>query len=674
MTAHPSHINEVPEAQSAIQAKCVHPSGGFAEFTQQEIEQSISNRFEKIALLHANRIAVKSGNQSVTYDELNRIANRIAQALLLRFGTGEERIVLLLDHDAPLVAAILGVLKAGKVFVVLDPSFPKARMEYVLADSQAGAVLSSSKTLSLARELEPDTSRLMNIDELDVGLSVENAHISVPPERLSYIVYTSGSTGRPKGVMQNHRNLLHEAMVYGNGLRISMHDRMALLYSCSASQGLKIVFAALLNGAALYLFDLKKGGFNLLADWLARERITIYCSIPIVFRELASVLDAQHVFPNLRIIQLGSDAATPKEIEDYRRHFSASAILIIRFGSSEAGTLTRFFIDGETPPVYRGVRVGYAVEDTQILLLDAGDSGKAAGANDPGEIAVRSRYLSPGYWRLPELTEARFQPAPNGDQRIYLTGDLGRTLTDGCLEYIGRKDDQVKVRGYAVAMAEIEAALLIHDSVKEAVVVARENASAEQQLVAYLVSTGMPVVAVSELRTFLKGILPDYMIPAVFVTVDALPRLPGGKVDRQALPVSLASRPKLQTVFLAPRTRAEEIIAGIWSEVLSLDEVGVDDDFLDLGGHSLAATRIVSRVINEFQIELPLQVVFQSPTVARMARVITEYQAQVLGEGRLDGIVAELESIADEGARGGLKNAHDPTDNGPDGPRAIEDA
>jgi acyl carrier protein len=201
-------------------------------------------------------------------------------------------------------------------------------------------------------------------------------------------------------------------------------------------------------------------------------------------------------------------------------------------------------------------------------------------------------------------------------------------------------------------MAEIEAALLIHDSVKEAVVVARESASAEQQLVAYLVSTGKPVVAVSELRTFLKGILPDYMIPSVFVTVDALPRLPGGKVDRQALPVSISSRPKLQTVFLAPRTRAEEIIAGIWSEVLSLDEVGVDDDFLDLGGHSLAATRIVSRVINEFQIELPLPVVFQSSTVARMAEVIAEYQAKALGEGRLDGIVAELESLADESASG----------------------
>jgi acyl carrier protein len=288
-------------------------------------------------------------------------------------------------------------------------------------------------------------------------------------------------------------------------------------------------------------------------------------------------------------------------------------------------------VDGETPPAYRGVRVGYAVEDTEILLLDAVDRGKAAGANEPGEIAARSRYLSPGYWQLPELTQARFQPAPNGGERIYLTGDLGRALPDGCLEYFGRKDHEVKVRGYTVAFAEIEAALLSHDSVKEAVVIAREGASAERLLVAYLVATGKPVVTVSELRTFLTGRLPDYMVPSAFVTLNALPHLPGGKVDRQALPVSISSRPKLQTAFLAPRTRAEEIIAGIWSEVLSMDEVGVDDNFVDLGGHSLAAIRIVSRVVDEFQIELPLQVVFQSPTVARMAAVITEYQAKVLG-------------------------------------------
>jgi acyl carrier protein len=209
-------------------------------------------------------------------------------------------------------------------------------------------------------------------------------------------------------------------------------------------------------------------------------------------------------------------------------------------------------------------------------------------------------------------------------------------------------------------MAEIEAALLSHDSVKEAIVVAREDASPERQLVAYLVATGKPVVTVSELRTFLKGRLPDYMVPSAFVTMDALPVLPGGKVDRQALPIWISSRPKLQTAFLAPRNRAEEIIAGIWSEVLSLDEVGVDDNFLDLGGHSLAATQVVSRVIKEFQIELPLQVVFQSPTVARMAAVVTGYQAKGLGEERLHGIVAELESITDEGAREVLNDPERP--------------
>jgi acyl carrier protein len=371
-------------------------------------------------------------------------------------------------------------------------------------------------------------------------------------------------------------------------------------------------------------------------------------------------LGPEDVFPDLRIVQLGSDAVTPREIEDYRKHFSANAILIIRLGSSEAGTLRRFFIDGETP-VYRGVRVGYAVEGTEILLLDAVDNEKMAGVDEPGEIAAKSRYLSPGYWRLPELTKARFLPASDGDQRIYLTGDLGRVLSDGCLEYIGRKDHQVKVRGYTVAIAEIEAALLSHDSVKEAVVVTREAVSTEQQLVGCLVAAGKPIPTVSELRTFLKGRLPDYMIPSAFVTMDALPLLPGGKVDRKVLPASISNRPNLDTPFVAPRTQVEETVAGIWSEVLSLDEVGVHDNFFDLGGHSLAATRVVSRVIKEFQIELPLQSLFRSPTVARMAGVIIENQARVLGAGGLDRIVAELESITDEGARGLLANGVKPS-------------
>ena len=340
--------------------------------------------------------------------------------------------------------------------------------------------------------------------------------------------------------------------------------------------------------------------------------------------------------------------------------FRETSILVIRLGSTETGSLGRYFIDSvESRAFHERVPVGYAVQDTHILLLD--ENGKDVEFNRIGEIAAQSRYLSPGYWRMPELTEARFLPDPNGgDQRIYLTGDLGRILPDGCLEHFGRKDHQVKIRGFSVAVAEIEAALLSLESIKEAVVVGRGDSSAEQQLIAYLVAARNPAPTVSELRTVLRGKLPDYMIPSAFVEMDALPLLPTGKVDRQALPALVPARPALDTSFVTPRTGVEETIAGIWSEVLALNTVGVHDNFFDLGGHSLTAARVVSRVIKEFLIEVPLQSLFQSPTVAEMAAVITENQAKVLRDGGLERIVAELESMSDEGARRRLAEANKP--------------
>ena len=261
MSSPSNYFSKLPPEQEAILAKCFHPTGTFVEFTKEEVEQSIPERFEKIVRLHPDRIAVSTRNHSLSYKELNKTANQIAHAILSEQGERDEPIVLLLDNDAPMIAAILGVLKAGKMFVALDPSFPKARMAFILEHSQAGVVVSNSKSLSLAMELVQDARRLVNIDEFDSGLSVENTGVSISPDGLSCIVYTSGSTGRPKGVMQNHRNGLHEAMIYTNGLHVCRDDRLALLYSCNTSQGSKIIFSALLNGAALCYSILRRRGW-----------------------------------------------------------------------------------------------------------------------------------------------------------------------------------------------------------------------------------------------------------------------------------------------------------------------------------------------------------------------------------------------------------------------------
>jgi acyl carrier protein len=265
---------------------------------------------------------------------------------------------------------------------------------------------------------------------------------------------------------------------------------------------------------------------------------------------------------------------------------------------------------------------------------------------------VRSLYLSAGYWGRPDLTEAKFKPDPQGgDKGLYFTGDLGFRLPDGCLIHKGRKDFRVKIRGYGVEIAEVEKALRHHASIKDVVIVARPNEAGEARLVAYFTSSTQPTPSVSEVRTLLKAKLADYMIPSAFVMLDALPLTPNGKVDRKALPDPGTSRPELDSAYVAPKTLIEQELANIWGEVLSLNQIGIYDNFFDLGGHSLAATRVVSQVIKQFQLELPLQSLFQSPTVAEMASVIAENQAKKLAEKDLNRILSELESLSDEEAQ-----------------------
>jgi non-ribosomal peptide synthetase component F len=260
-------MNESPEPgfkltpeQQAIWDKCFHPSGKFIEFSEEDVETSIPERFEKIAGRFPDRLAVEVTNRTLTYQELNQAANRLAHGILAHQGQRQEPIALFMEHDSPLIAAIVGVLKAGAVCVVLDPSFPKARSVFLLEDSQAGLLITDSKNLSLAIEYAQDRCRFVNIDELDSGLSNDNPGLSIAPDHFAFLVYTSGSTGQPKGVIQNHRNLLHDSRLYCNGLHICTDDRVALLYSCGVSQGLKITFSTLLNGASLCLFDLRRKG------------------------------------------------------------------------------------------------------------------------------------------------------------------------------------------------------------------------------------------------------------------------------------------------------------------------------------------------------------------------------------------------------------------------------
>jgi len=641
---------KLPPSQELLQAKCFHSTGTFVEFNKDEIEQSIPKRFEEQARKYSNRTAVVTRNQTLTYDQLNQGVDRLAGAILHQRGGRQEPIALLLEQSASAISTILGVLKAGKIYVPLDTTYPQARIEYILEDSQAPVIVTNNRNFLLARKLAKHNGcQLLNIDELDPISFVEEPDSHISPDSLAWILYTSGSTGQPKGVVQTHRNVLHDIMNYTNAFHICQADRLILLTSYSVVDTVRTMYGALLNGASLYPVDVKKDGLTHLADWLNHHQITIYRSFSTLFRHFIDTLDGDQQFPKLRLLYLCGEPVYRRDLELYKKQFSPDCIFVNGIGSTECLTYRWNLMDKKIQVNDNNVPVGYPLEDIEVLLLD--DDGKEVAFNEIGEMSVRSRYLSPGYWRRPELSQVKFLSDPNGgDERIYRTGDLGLILDDGCLVHMGRKDFQVKIRGYRIEVGEIEAALLNIDNIKEAVVILREDRPRDRYLAAYIVPSRQPALSITALRHALAEKLPGYMVPSAFIILDTLPLLPNGKLDRQRLPYPDSSRPNLDTPFIVPETSVEQALAKIWAEVLNVNHVGTHDNFFDLGGHSLAATRIVSRVIKHFQVDLPLQSLFQSPTVAEMATVIAEHQGKKLDQKELGDILVKLESLTEEEA------------------------
>ena len=366
--------------------------------------------------------------------------------------------------------------------------------------------------------------------------------------------------------------------------------------------------------------------------------------IPTPLRHFLSTLAAEQRFPDLRLVVLGSEPFQKTDVDLCRRYVSSTCVLVNRLGATETLNVCFYFVDSVTPVVGGALPAGYTVPDKEVLLLD--DSGRCVTCGEVGEIAVRSPYLALGYWRKPKLTEAAFLSDPsNGAGRTYLTGDLGRFRSDGCLEYLGRKDFQIKVRGHRIEVSEIEMILRQHPKVREAAVAGRSQPVGETKLVGYIEPRHGAELTVAEVRSFLKGKLPDYMVPTYFVFLDALPITPTGKLDRGALPepeITAASPEQ----YVAPRTPLEEVLAEIWAGVLKLEKASIHDNFFELGGHSLLASQVVAQVQARMGVAVPLRVMFDCPTLAELALAIAVKQAEQVGETALNKVLAELEEAS----------------------------
>jgi amino acid adenylation domain-containing protein len=586
-------------------------------FVREAIEQPIHGRFEQQVDRHPDRLAVRSATLSLNYRQLDQLANRMAHGILARRGSESEPVGLLFPQGAPLIAAILGVLKAGKLYVPIDPADPPARIAHTLDDAGAALLLTERADSAELASLAGRERVVVSLDELVDGQPGHSPALPLRPDAPAYIYYTSGSTGRPKGVFDLHRNVLHNIMRYTNSLRISAEDRLTLLQSPGFSGAVSSMFSALLNGAAVFPYDVRKQGMaRHLADWLIREQLTMYHSVPMVFR---SFLNGGVRLPAIRVIRLEGDAASKTDVALYREHFGPECLLVNGLGTTETGIVRQFFMSPATPLPDGVVPIGYATEDMHAMLLD--EAGREVGENVVGELAIRSKYLAAGYWKQPELTRGAFLPDADGE-RSYRTGDLGLRHPDGCLEYLGRKHSGPKIRGQRVEPAEVERALLSLEAVQDAAAVIREDTPGDPRLVAYLVPAGSASVTGATLRGRLAELLPAHLIPSRFVVLERLPLSANGKVDRKALPAPGAVRALLGTEFVAPSGVLEQQLATLWQEVLETEPIGATDNFFELGGDSLRAAALLTALEEMTGWFLLPTTVIEAPTIKELASVL----------------------------------------------------
>ena len=576
-------------------------------------DKCLPDLFEEQVQCVPQAIAVESADQRLTYPELDRRSNQLG-SYLQKLGVGPEvRVGICLERGVDLVVSLMAVQKAGGVYVPLDPNYPAERVRYMLEDAQAAVLLTQS---SLNDQLPAFAGTLVNLDTEIESIGRESAarpqRRSVP-ENLAYVIYTSGSTGNPKGVAIRHSSAV--AFVSWCGKMFSPEELSGVLFSTSVCFDVSIfeTFVPLSCGGTLIVV-----GNVLDLDRIPNpERLKTISTVPSAMREL---LGMKAIPDSVMTVNLGGEAVPVGLAAQIYESTRVERVLNM-YGPTEDTTYsTCAWLPRE--PEY-SVPVGRPISNSKVYVLDAEMQQVPVGV--PGDIYISGAGLARGYLTHPEWTAEKFIPNPFSDKpgdRLYRVGDLGNYRADGQVGYLGRNDFQVKIRGHRIELGEIEAALEEIEEISQAVVMARENASGEKQLVAYLVmSTEMNV---HDIRESLRKRLPEYMVPSAFVKMDALPLTPNGKINRRALPAPEIGMSVTDGNYAAPASPLEELLAGIWAQVLGLEKIGVNDDFFARGGHSLLATQVIARMRNALDVNIPLPRMFETPTVAALARSIEQ--------------------------------------------------
>ncbi|ETX00693.1 MAG: hypothetical protein ETSY1_10315, partial [Candidatus Entotheonella factor] len=585
--------------------------------------QCIHELFEAQVTKTPNAIAIVFDDQSLTYQQLNDRANQLAHHLQSLGVEPEVQVGICIEPSPEMIVGLLGILKAGGAYVPLDHAYPQERLTFMLSDAEVNVLLTQYR---LVANLPVSQAKIICLDTDWKSVEsepMENPTSSATAEHLAYVMYTSGSTGWPKGVEIPHR-AVNRLVVNTNYVTLTPADRVAQAANTSFDAATFEIWGALLQGARLVgvprEMTLVPRDFS---AYLRAQEISILFLTTALFNQIAGVIP--EAFRDLRCLLFGGEAVDPKFVKAVLDAGPPQHLLHV-YGPTESTTFASWHAVQDLSEGATNLPIGRAVSNTQLYLLDADRQPVPIGI--PGELYIGGDGLARGYLNRPELTEAAFLPHPFSDKlgdRLYKTGDLARYLPDGSIEFLGRIDNQVKLRGFRIELGEIEAVLSQHARVRAAVVITREDSPGNPCLVAYVIPRGETLTS-GELRSFLKKKLPDYMIPATFVRLETLPLTPNGKVDRQSLPLPEAARSDLETTFVAPRNPTEEKLASIWSEVLGIESIGAYDDFFNLGGNSLVATRILSRIESVFQANLSPHHLFENPTLAGLTQCLEQHR------------------------------------------------
>ncbi|MFN6461423.1 MAG: non-ribosomal peptide synthetase [Nostoc sp. DedVER02] len=652
------------------------------------VDQTINELFEKQVSQNQNNIAVIHQETKFTYQELNNKANQLAE-FLRKLGVQKGEFVgIFKDRDINFLIAILAIYKAGGAYVPIDSTYPPNRIKYMLSNSEVRFIATDYSLINLLPGLVEDCLKLESIICLDdilsdqikpinkTGLKVYNKldfdnltidniqHINdaVDP---AYMLYTSGSTGLPKGAIVRHDGAVNH--IYAQFDELDLKSDFCFLQSAPASTDISVwqFLAPLLIGGKTVIVDIETVAIpDKLFQVLKSEKITVVELVPALFGSLLEYTSqlpiSERELPDLKWMMVVGESVSVSWVNKWLKIYPSIKI-VNAYGPTEAADdITQFIVDKPFDENQRTVPIGKPLANLNLYILDKQMQLLPIGA--AGEICVSGIGVGAGYWKNQEKTNLSFVPNPftdasqklPGNRRdlIYKTGDLGRWLPDGNIEFLGRIDHQVKIRGFRIELGEIETFIGQHQAVREAVVVVREENPNDKYLVAYVVPSQewdqneqTSSELVQELRDLLKQKLPAYMIPSAILALEALPISPSGKVDRRALPIPNFQN-EFEVSFVAPRTPTEQIVADIWMQILKREHIGIHDNFFDLGGHSLMATQVISRLREVFKIELPLRSLFEGSTVAEMVerieKMLTVQQLQIVS---LDAVHQEREEI-----------------------------